>query len=282
MVQRIPVAAEVPTGFLDPVAPDRSEVPYGPAELQKLDIYAPRQPNGAAIIDIHGGGWVQGDKRKEAAVATTFAAAGYLVVAVNYRLADGPDAVRYPAQIQDIESVWNWVQNCEFDFDRSRIGAFGGSSGGNLAVELAVRHGAAAASWSGLLDLEGFMGTHTQTKPVRAKINPNTPSDQIDQGGANEAYYKWLVLNLLDGEESRLHEATVLHRIDANTGPLFLAVSTNELVPAAEVLKAASRMIDANRPVQTMIIPGTAHAERYAQLALAPTLDFFAQNLSGR
>jgi acetyl esterase/lipase len=279
MVQEIPEAGAVPTTALDPVAPAEKDVPYGPAALQKLDIYTPAKPNGAAIIDIHGGGWVQGDKAKEVAIATTFAAAGYLVAAVNYRLADGPDAVRYPAQINDIETVWEWLMCCGYEFDRSRVGAFGASSGGNLAVELAARHGAPAAAWSGLLDLEGFMAIHQSTTPVRANINTNTASDHIDQGGANDEYYKWLVLNLLDGEEDKLHDATVLHRITSKCGPLLVAASTNELVPVHEVLKVASAMIDANRPVQTLIVPGIAHGEGYLDAALAPTLDFFAYHL---
>ncbi|MDR3136501.1 MAG: alpha/beta hydrolase [Coriobacteriales bacterium] len=256
---------------------ERETFAYGNDPFQVLDLYQPSTPNGAAIIDIHGGGWVQGSRLKEERMATRFAQAGYLVVAPDYRLADGLDKATYPAQVDDMLSVYQWLKALDRPgFNGQRIGAFGSSSGGNLSVELAVRVGIPAASWSGLLDLEGFMKSHLDTIPKRAIIDDNAPSASIDQGGPNDAYYKWLVINLLDGDLTLLHEATVINRVDAQTGPLFLANSTDELVPIGELLSMAQAATAARRPFWSTIIPGSAHAMGYYNQTIEPTLDFFA------
>ena len=120
------------------------------------------------------------------------------------------------------------------------------------------------------------METHLDTIPLRANIDENAPSAGIDQGGPNDSYYKWLIINLLDRNMTLLHEATVVNRISSKTGPLFLANSTNELVPVREIEVMSRAMIAANRPLWTIVIPGSAHAEGYFNQTIAATLDFFA------
>jgi acetyl esterase/lipase len=261
-----------------PARPAATELAYGPDPAQVLDVYLPDSPNGAAIIDIHGGGWWTGDKGKEGALAGALAGAGYVVFVPNYRLADG-HANLYPTQNDDMTAVLGWAKASSYTFDRARIAAVGTSSGGNLSVEMAVRHSIPAVSWSGLMDLEGFWGTHPATTPVQLHLDAATPSADIDQSGANESYYKWLIINLLGGDMGRLHDATLTHRIDGSTGPLYLANSAGELVPVAEVFKVAAAMVDAGRPVQTQVIPGAAHAEGYLDDAVGPTLEFLARHL---
>ncbi|MDR2373265.1 MAG: alpha/beta hydrolase [Bifidobacteriaceae bacterium] len=132
------------------------DLAYGPDPRQRLDAYHPAAPNGAMILMIHGGGWWQGDKSKEAAVARRLADAGYLVAVPNYRFADGRRGVNlYPAQVEDVLAALAFARARGPEV--RRVGAFGGSSGGNLALEVAIARGVPAASWSGLLDLAGFI-----------------------------------------------------------------------------------------------------------------------------
>ena len=62
------------------------DVAYGPGALQKADFYYPDTPNGAAIVFVHGGGWIRGDKSADSDIGETFANAGYLVALPNYAL----------------------------------------------------------------------------------------------------------------------------------------------------------------------------------------------------
>ncbi|MDR2379840.1 MAG: alpha/beta hydrolase [Bifidobacteriaceae bacterium] len=252
------------------------DLAYGPDLKHKLDVYYPPVANGAMILVIHGGGWWQGDKSKEEAVARRFAEAGYLAVVPNYRFAGGADGSGtnlYPTQADDVLRAVDWAETSVLTFQR--FGAFGGSSGGNLALEIAIRRGAPAASWSGLVDLAGFMKRHGDAAPHRVVIDESTPGAAIDQGGADPGYYKWLLFNLLGPGLERLDEATPLRRISPTTGPVLLANSMDELVPREEPVEVASALVKAGVPTRVLLFEGSRHATGYLADALPETLRFF-------
>ncbi|QBO36918.1 alpha/beta hydrolase [Periweissella cryptocerci] len=255
-------------------------IAYGPLDQQTLDVYVPDKPNGAAILDLHGGGWWQGDKAKEAKIATILADAGYLVVAANYRLATATEN-HYPTQVDDVKLANEWLISSAYDFDRKRLGYFGGSTGGNLATELGLATGRPFVSWSGLLDLAGFYNTHLELVPKQLVIGKSVPSDQIDQDGANDAYYKWIIINLLGDQVSpeKLVAATLYQRISKQSGPGLLANSMHEIVPAYEHQKVAQLLQEADVPVETILLAGNRHAEAYQEDALPATLAFLKRYL---
>jgi acetyl esterase/lipase len=103
---------------------------------QKLDIYLPPQGEGPypVILDIHGGEFAHGDKRDMKVLnALKGLDRGFAVVGVNYRLSG--EAI-FPAALQDIKAAIRWLRAnaSAFQLDAAHIGAFGGSSGGNLAA----------------------------------------------------------------------------------------------------------------------------------------------------
>ncbi|MDR2347520.1 MAG: alpha/beta hydrolase [Bifidobacteriaceae bacterium] len=258
------------------------DIAYGPDPRNRLDAYYPPAPNGAMILQIHGGGWWQGDKSKEEGLARRFAGAGYLVVAPNYRFADGASgraANLYPTQVGDVLRALDWAETSGLRF--KRFGAFGGSSGGNLAFEVAIARGAPAASWSGLLDLAGFMARHGDAAPHQVMIDEAAPGAAIDQGGADPGYYKWLLFNLLGPDLEKLVEATPIRRISQTTGPVLLANSMAELVPKEEPLLAASALVAAGVPARVLLFEGARHATGYLEDALEETLRFFRHYLIG-
>ena len=102
--------------------------------LQSLDIYYPedcKEPL-PVIVDIHGGGLMYGDKSKLLEYASTLSTYGYVVVAINYRLAP---QVQYDAQIQDILKAYQWVYAHieEYGGDLNNVYLVGDSAGGQLA-----------------------------------------------------------------------------------------------------------------------------------------------------
>ena len=257
------------------------DIPYGADERQRYDVYTPDQPAGSAVLLIHGGGWWQGDKAKEAVVATRLAQAGHLVIAPNYRLADGDRGVNlYPTQAEDVSAALATVDASALAFDRSRLAVMGGSSGGNLAVETGVRHGLPVVSWSGLIVLDDFMQRHQSVSPRKLKIDPMATSAMVDQTGGNDPYYKWLVVNLIGSDDpAAIAAATATHRITARCRPMFLANSLDELVPAGEVFAVARALARSGVAAQTMLLPGSRHAEGYADDAFAATLAFLTSQI---
>lgn len=102
------------------------------------DVYRDRARQGAlpVIIDIHGGGWVYGDKALNDVYITHLARRGYAVVSPEYRLlADGADL---KAQIKDLSDCMAdaYKRREELGLDFSRAYLAGDSAGGHLATLL--------------------------------------------------------------------------------------------------------------------------------------------------
>ncbi|MDR1393632.1 MAG: alpha/beta hydrolase [Bifidobacteriaceae bacterium] len=255
---------------------------YGPDPRHQLDLYHPVRANGAIIVCLHGGGWWQGDKSKEEALATRLAQAGYLVAVPNYRFANGQTGANlYPTQVCDVLAAIDWlIANGRAEAGQS-FGAFGASSGGNLALEVAIARGVPAACWSGLLDLSGFIARHGDATPHQVIIDDATPSGQIDQGGVDPGYYKWLLFNLLGPGLERLDQASPVGRISQATGPVLMANSMTELVPPEEPVNVAVALVAAGVPARVLLYEGSRHGEAYLEDALPETLRFFAHYLTG-
>jgi acetyl esterase/lipase len=107
----------------------------GPRRLL-LDLYrpAPGAEPLPLIVWFHGGGWQSGSKNFPSAAAH-LVARGYAIASVEYRLAI--EAI-FPAAIEDGKAAVSFLRAhaAEYGLDPARIGAFGESVGGHLAVML--------------------------------------------------------------------------------------------------------------------------------------------------
>lgn len=98
-------------------------------------------PNGdepyPILIYIHGGGWLSGNKKNYRRICRAFAAAGYLVFNLNYRLAPKHP---FPTPLKDIITAAQWIQEHaeEYGGDTSRIFLSGDSAGAHLTTLLAA------------------------------------------------------------------------------------------------------------------------------------------------
>jgi acetyl esterase/lipase len=141
----------------------------------RLDLPLPGKRPGPSpvIVVIHGGGWLEGDKSSFASDKfgvpgniVDFARLGFAAATINYRMSrEAP----YPAALDDCRAAIRWLRAhaSEYQFDAGRIGAYGNSAGGHLALLLALAddpadrgkaidqssHVQAAASDSGPVDL---------------------------------------------------------------------------------------------------------------------------------
>ena len=63
-------------------------------------LYRPKGAGPAsALVEVHGGAWTSGDRLNNAVIATTLAAAGSVVLSLDFRM---PPEAGYPASIADI------------------------------------------------------------------------------------------------------------------------------------------------------------------------------------
>jgi acetyl esterase/lipase len=89
------------------------------------------------IVNIHGGGWVAGDKKWRHSVGNLFADAGIFVFAPNYRLSPKH---RFPEPLFDVfTSINRLADNSEkYNLDLDNFYITGDSAGGHLAASVAA------------------------------------------------------------------------------------------------------------------------------------------------
>jgi acetyl esterase/lipase len=125
--------AEEPKEFLN--------VPYGKHARQVLDFYQAKSDKPTPVVFyIHGGGWRAGDKKTN---PKRFLDKGISVAAINYRFVQQgeEDKVVPPvkAPLEDAARALQFVRSraSEWNIDKKRIGATGGSAGGCSSLWLA-------------------------------------------------------------------------------------------------------------------------------------------------
>jgi acetyl esterase/lipase len=119
-------------------------VPYGSHPRQVLDFYPAKSETPTPVVFyIHGGGWRGGDKKTN---PQAFLAEGISVVAINYRYVQNgaDDKVEPPvkAPLGDAARALQFVRAkaAEWNLDKERIGATGGSAGGCSSLWLALHN----------------------------------------------------------------------------------------------------------------------------------------------
>jgi acetyl esterase/lipase len=257
----IAVVADIPYGDdpaqqLDACLPHR-EAPASvdavgaahPADPTGPELQDPASPARAAIVVVHGGSWARGDKADIAwrAVCQWLASAGYVSFSINYRLA--PDNV-FPAAIEDVEAAVRWLREPEqvtrFDIDPGRIGAFGGSAGGNLVALLGTRGSgglsadarvAAVVDLSGPIDLTGRAANDDFIPVQRAYLGCASPDECAVSVDASPFY-----------------------AIDATDPPFFVGHSTAEKIPLEQSEMFVAELRAAGIAVEFVTVEGTLHS----------------------
>jgi acetyl esterase/lipase len=126
--------------------PSFADVRYGDHERNVLDFWQAESATPTPVLFfIHGGGWNSGDKSRVATFINieTFRKAGISVVSINYRLVPQAhaDGIVPPvkAPLHDAARALQFVRSkaAEWNLDKQRIGASGGSAGACSSLWLA-------------------------------------------------------------------------------------------------------------------------------------------------
>lgn len=106
----------------------------------KADIYYPinKKEKSAAVVLVHGGGWISGSKENQHYMAQQLAANGYVAMTINYRLAD---VAKYPGAIIDIENAVKYLKDNKkkYNINTSKTVVLGASAGAQLATLVGVK-----------------------------------------------------------------------------------------------------------------------------------------------
>jgi acetyl esterase len=282
-----PAAAEsttvgIGTWLGDPSVTVTADVVYGTApdgSALTLDVCSPAPEEDSeplpAVIEIHGGGWSRGDKAEPAWRETCrwLASEGFLTVNVNYRLAP---AATFPAAIDDVTAALRWLRDpatvAQYGIDPERIGAFGGSAGGNLAALLATRGS----------------GDTTTGDRIAASATVSGPMDLTAHGQTLGELPSWLVARELSylGCATFDHcpaaaDASPTYQVDPSDPPVLVAQSAQEFIPQGLSREFADALGAAGVEHRLELPAGTGHSIAALNESLRATVaGFLREHLS--
>lgn len=211
-----------------------------------------------AVVSIHGGSWARGDKANAdwRNVCAWLASEGFVAVSVNYRLV--PEA-RFPAAIDDVSLAVEWLRAPEqleqFGLDPARIGAFGGSAGGNLAALLGTRG-------------EGALDTGARVAAVAEISGPvGLGAADLAADGASP-WLRGIVAEYLgcaagtDDDDAcpQSADASPATFVDPSDPPFLVVHAEDEVVPLGQSRRFAARLDEAGVSVELAVSAGAEHS----------------------
>lgn len=166
----------------NPTPPTKANIPYGDHKLQVMDFWKAESDKPTPLVFfIHGGSWRSNDKNKVTGVKK-YLAAGISVVSINYRFVPEATAagikppVKWP--LDDATRALQFVRSkaTEWNLDKSRIAASGGSAGACSSLWLAFHDEMAdpkskdpISRESTRLTCVGVLGAQTSLDPQQMK-----------------------------------------------------------------------------------------------------------------
>jgi acetyl esterase/lipase len=226
----------------------------------RLDIYEPRTPGTRrpALMQIHGGAWIVGDKRDQGVpMCTHMAAAGWVAFNVNYRLSP---AATFPDHLIDLKRALVWIRAHadELGVDPDFIAVTGGSAGGHLTALMALTANdpryqpgfetadtrlQAAVPFYAIYDFTNRLGIHTR-------------------GFFTQILEPWVMKAFFKEEPERFREASPLDHLHADVPP-FLVIhgDRDTLAPLADARLFVEELSRVSKsPVVYAELRGAQHA----------------------
>lgn len=253
-----------------------------------LDLVKPAAGDGPfpVLVFIHGGGWNFGGRYEALRHSRLAAEAGYVATTVDYRLTsvldeDSQAKYPFPAQIHDVKCAVRWLRaNAEeHNIDPDRIGAIGHSSGGHLALMLALIDPADG--------LEGDCGDLNVSSSVQAAVILAGAADlernfERIQGNDGRVMYSLLLGGTLEEKPEAYKLASPITYVSKDDPPIFSIMAENDAVISpdqAVILDAKMQEVGASHVFT--IVEGRDHMYLRNPLPsiYEPIFAFFDQHL---
>ena len=234
-----------------------------------LDIAMPTQGAGPfpAVVCIHGGGWVVGERKEMAAALDVLARRGYVAIAPDYRLAPKH---RFPACVEDCKAAVRWLRaNAgKYHVDPDRIGAVGLSAGGHLACMLGVTTPSDG--------LDGTGDNAGKSSQVQAVVAMSAPTDLTSSALWTPAVLTNTLEPLLGGPPAKLPDlyrkaSPACYRPTSPPPFLLIHGSADTRVPIGQMRAFSDMLKSCNGSVREVVLADEGHT--WAGPALLRSVD---------
>jgi acetyl esterase/lipase len=247
-----------------------SNIAYGPATRQTLDVYQPTKstPPVGIVVFFYGGDWQSGTKEGYRFVGQALASKGFIAILPDYRLYP---QVTFPTFVEDGALAIRWVHD------------HATSLGGNPSALFLMGH-SAGAHIAALLTLDGhyLQAVGLDRSAIRATAGLSGPYDFTPYPGDLEPF------NLKPGE-TPYPAMEPIHFVDGHEPPMLLVQGLlDTTVNPSNTRNLARRIREAGGKVRTIYFWRRAHVGVVLSLAfpfrwLAPTLrdvtDYFRESM---
>lgn len=226
----------------------------------KLDVYRPDSEAGnrPLLLQIHGGGWIIGDKREQALpLMHQMASHGWVCATMNYRLSPG---ATFPEHLVDVKRALAFLREHADDYgiDPGFVVVTGGSAGGHLTALMGLTAG----------DPEYQPGFESADTSVTAAIPFYGVYDFKNRHGywpgqgMGELLEEKIMKASIEEDPAAYEKASPMDRVGPDAPPFFIIHGElDSLVPAEEARKFTELMRQASSSeVVYAEIPGAQHA----------------------
>ncbi|NJD31048.1 MAG: alpha/beta hydrolase [Gammaproteobacteria bacterium] len=226
-----------------------------------LDVYRPAGgcTSAPVLLQIHGGGWMLGNKHEQALpLIYHLAQRGWVVVTPNYRLS--PKA-RFPDHLVDCKRALAWVRRniTAYGGDPGFVAVTGGSAGGHLTALMALTANDARLQ-------PGFEDVDTSVAAAVPFYGVYDFTDRHGLKGSGDAMVRWLEKTVMPCSPSTdpglwdLASPIALVRPDAP--PFFILHGTHDSLASVEEARLFAQQLRAisKNAVVYAELPGAQHA----------------------
>lgn len=230
---------------------------YGFNERHMLDIsYANDLSSSVpAVLFIHGGSWISGDKSSMLKYRTSVINEGYVYISMNYRLITGQ--ATYVDMLEDIDLAIEYIktQTDGMPIDTTQIVLAGESAGAHLAMLYSYRDNSPIP----IKFLLALVPPVDFTDPNY--VNFGNPTNQLFL--ANQLMQTTIIdANelLMNGYPESWQDASPIYYLDRAVPTLLGYGGLDELIPQSNYSRFLEKVIEFNAPVEAILFPNSGHA----------------------
>jgi acetyl esterase/lipase len=245
-----------------------------------LDIHRPDTDTDVPCVAyFHGGGWARGSRKDSVEERLQpVAAQGIAVASVSYRFTD---VATYPAQLEDAGAalVWLRANGTDYGLRTERLGTWGASAGGWIALMLALtgpdaERADVACAWFPPTDLAAVAG---ERDAAGLPLPPFMAGREVPDMEAGLLGLESVGENLA----LAMRASPVSHAANANGPILLLHGDADGMINAAQSYALHDALREAGHDSQLLVLPGANHEDPafHKPAVLAATAGFLRAQL---